>query len=439
MSGAASGTADVERTPHALESEQVLLGAMLLRGEIVAQLRALGLRPGHLWRADHEQILRTAFELDDRQLTPELFLIKDRLGNSLDGGVAYLSRLTDFGIRLPPNNVVEHVKKIHATWAARRQQVVVERYVRDLSDDPTVSLNGGVARLTESLEDIRRSVSDDDLGLLVDDATLLGGRDYEMLIDGRLSADGFAVLVGPPGAGKTFVALDLGLAVATGRRCLGADVRRAGSVVYIAADGANLKQRVHAWKTARGDPDDERLGLFIWPDAVNFLNAQEVDRFARAITSLAPILVIGDTLARCMPGGDENSARDMGLLVAHTDQIRRRVGCAFLWVHHTNRAGSERGSSALRGACDTLLKLSATQVLTCDKQRDAAPFGRLPLRLEPSDGSRIVVVAPESAANPTLTSGAQAKSTWWSSTTCSRTPVCLHGRLPAGSAGTAPM
>ena len=56
------------------------------------------------------------FELDEQHLTPELMLVKGRVGNRLDGGVAYLSRLTDFGIRLPPNNIVEHVRKIHTTW-----------------------------------------------------------------------------------------------------------------------------------------------------------------------------------------------------------------------------------------------------------------------------------------------------------------------------------
>ena len=124
--------------------------------------------------------------------------------------------------------------------------------------------------------------------------------------------------------------------------------------------------------------------------------SQDVDLFIQRIISLSPKLVIGDTLARCMPGGDENSAKDMGLLVEHTDKVRRRVDCTFMWAHHTNRAaGTERGSSALRGACDTLLKLSATQVLTCDKQRDAEPFGRLRLRLEPCEGSCVMAVAPE--------------------------------------------
>ena len=144
------GGDDVNRTPHAVESEQVLLGAILLRGEIVTEVRSLGLQPDHLWRRDHREILMAAFELDEQHLIPELMLVKDRVGNRLDGGVAYLSQLTDFGIRLPRNNIVEHVRKIHATLAARKQQALVARYAQDLARDPAVSSNGGVVRLTES-------------------------------------------------------------------------------------------------------------------------------------------------------------------------------------------------------------------------------------------------------------------------------------------------
>jgi len=90
-------------------------------------------------------------------------------------------------------------------------------------------------------------------------------------------------------------------------------------------------------------------------------------------------LVIIDTLARCMAGGDENSARDMGRLIQSADMIRDLTSAAVLLVHHTNKSGeSERGSTALRGAVDTLLSLKKSEsgiiTLTCEKQKDGAPF-----------------------------------------------------------------
>ena len=183
-------------------------------------------------------------------MTPEALLIKDKLGDHLDGGPACLFSLADYGVRLPANNIREHVGRIHATWAARQQQTALESYSRDLSNDPWAALNGGPVRLAESLDKIRREVvpPSDDLGPLIDDLALLNREDPEALIDGRIPAGGSVVLVGPPGVGKTFVGLDLGLSVATGRRWLGADVGRSGPVVYMAADGASLKPRLRAWK-----------------------------------------------------------------------------------------------------------------------------------------------------------------------------------------------
>src|SRR5438034_1345408 len=68
------------------------------------------------------------------------------------------------------------------------------------------------------------------------------------------------------------------------------------------------------------------------------------------------LLVGVDTLARCFVGGEENSAKDMGLFVAGLDRLRAATGAAVLVVHHTGReSGRERGSTALSGAVDTLM------------------------------------------------------------------------------------
>jgi len=55
---------------------------------------------------------------------------------------------------------------------------------------------------------------------------------------------------------------------------------------------------------------------------------------------------------------------------------RSATGATVLWVHHSNKAGTgERGSSALRGACDLLLSLLPADdvvTLSCEKARDFA-------------------------------------------------------------------
>jgi AAA domain len=87
------------------------------------------------------------------------------------------------------------------------------------------------------------------------------------------------------------------------------------------------------------------------------------------------------------PGADENSQRDMSLVVAARDRIAAETGAIVLLIHHPNKANDvERGSNVLRCAVDTLHRVKRDHgdvVLTCEKQKDAAPFGDLRLRLQP--------------------------------------------------------
>ena len=96
---------------------------------------------------------------------------------------------------------------------------------------------------------------------------------------------------------------------------------------------------------------------------------------------LQPGLVVIDTLARSFVGGDENSATDMGELVDAVQRIQTEVKCAVILVHHTGKKGGpqtqERGSSALRGAMDTMVRVGMSKrvvTISCDKQKDAEPF-----------------------------------------------------------------
>jgi hypothetical protein len=99
-------------------------------------------------------------------------------------------------------------------------------------------------------------------------------------------------------------------------------------------------------------------------------------------------------MARCMPGGDENSAQDVGRVIASADRIRRRNGAAVLLVHHTQKSGElERGSSALRGAADAMFALKNEDgllTLECSKEKDAPEPPDTRLRLTPIGASCIV-------------------------------------------------
>jgi RecA-family ATPase len=158
------------------------------------------------------------------------------------------------------------------------------------------------------------------------------------LLNDLIPAGGTAMLFGPSGCGKSFVALDWALCVATGAPW-GRRVPITGPVVYIVGEGlSGMLPRLEAWE---GEHDVVARNIYFASGAVNFLTGVDVQRTADEIDQLheQPVLIVIDTLARCMVGGDENSAKDTGMFVAGVDRLRTRYGAAVLIVHHTGKTG----------------------------------------------------------------------------------------------------
>lgn len=227
----------------------------------------------------------------------------------------------------------------------------------------------------------------------------------EWLLDRHLPETALGVVYGAPGSGKSFLALAWAVAIATGQPWLGHATRR-GMVLYVSAEGGSgLGQRVQAIRTAHGLGGTVDL-LFV-REAVNLLEARDVtalladldawtDTHGTPATMMPehPALVVFDTMARCMPGGDENSAQDVGRVIAGADVIRQQTSAAVLIVHHTQKSGElERGSSALRGAADAMFALKneeGTLTLECTKQKDATAVDARRLRLVAVEPSCVV-------------------------------------------------
>lgn len=207
------------------------------------------------------------------------------------------------------------------------------------------------------------------------------------LVDNIILDGSASTLFGPSGEGKTFVALDLALSIATGRAWHGHATRQA-PVVYVAGEGVKgLGQRAAAWQQHHGCPGHD---FFVVRTAVQLRANKDVTELFSAINghNLKPGLIVIDTLARSFVGGDENSATDMGELVEAARRIQSEFECAVILVHHTAKKGGaktqERGSSALRGGMDTMVRVGMSKrvvTISCDKQKDAEHFPALFLNL----------------------------------------------------------
>ncbi|WP_312319525.1 AAA family ATPase [Stenotrophomonas sp.] len=201
------------------------------------------------------------------------------------------------------------------------------------------------------------------------------------LVSGLLVEDSVAAIYGAPESGKSFLALDIAMAVAGGVDWHGRRVTD-GGVLYVAAEGASgLGKRVRAWEIDRGID----VGKFpLWLDHGEINLAAERDGGVRAFVSdvveeLGPLrLVVIDTLNQTAAGADENSAKDMGRYIASMKRIRDETGATVVVVHHSGKDPGKgmRGSSSLLGAMDTTVEVERDKdrraiTVTVHKQKDA--------------------------------------------------------------------
>ena len=210
----------------------------------------------------------------------------------------------------------------------------------------------------------------------------------DFVVDGMFTRHGLAVVYGEPGAGKSFIAIDLALCIAYGKPWHGHAVEQ-GSVLYIAGEGVGgLGKRVKAWQAHNKVTSD--APFHVLPTAVKFRETEDVEKLMRTIDGLGGPFkaVFIDTVARALLGGDENSSTDIGLFVDACDAVKRHTGSAVIAVHHSGKDSSKgmRGSSAMLGAVDTSMRVSKVEdaiTMITEKQKDAEPADDLAFKMTP--------------------------------------------------------
>jgi putative DNA primase/helicase len=213
------------------------------------------------------------------------------------------------------------------------------------------------------------------------------GSDYEApdeLVEGLMTIGSSVVVYGDSNSGKTFWALSVATAIATGEDCYGRKTDP-GLVVYLASEApSSIRSRMQAIKKFHGCSLEN---LAMVPVPMNFYagdqDAHDVIELVRAIEVAKgkPVrLIIGDTLARMSAGANENSGEDMGPVMARFDQVATATGAAMMIIHHNGKdaAKGARGWSGIRAHIDTEIEVSekeGTRSVTVTKQRELPSKG----------------------------------------------------------------
>ena len=236
-------------------------------------------------------------------------------------------------------------------------------------------------------------------------------RQITWMVDGLLQDPCTIVIFARWNSYKSFAALDIALAVASGEPAFGHfRVIRSGPVIYMAGEGASgiETQRRPAWRAARGI-EPGRVLPFYTVECVPLVKSEaDIDACKTAIREAIaanvierPALIVIDTLARAMAGLSANDEGDAGLFLTLAEDLKAEFGCATLTVAHEGKERERgiRGSSALPAGFDILLKMNAdsdalTATIECPKIKDGSPIEKFGLRgreVDLGDGRKSLV------------------------------------------------
>jgi hypothetical protein len=347
--------------PHSFEAERAVIGAAILKSEVV---EAVNLTPGAFYSTANGAIWREILRLNEAGTVPDIVTLQSALsGNRALEEAGGFSYLADFTSGVPDvNHAVYYAREVKKYFDKRRIIVAcqsVEQLAREYDSNPLELINE-LNRLVgfESISSPSKTT-----GFT---AKELSSQDFEppKWAIKNFIPEGLTIIAGPPKIGKSWLALDIAFAVATGGQAGNSFQAEKGDVLCIALEDSPRRLKERLLKIASHGEQPENLYFHTaW---------QRMDR--GGIGSLEnwlsnhPLtrLVIIDTFQKIRPPsksqsniyGEDYSA--MGQLKEIGDKFK----VAIVVIHHLRKMGSsdpfERisGSTGLTGAADTLIALT---------------------------------------------------------------------------------
>lgn len=260
---------------------------------------------------------------------------------------------------LCPDNL-PHVHRIHAKLQAvgvtdAKYSLKIDEQPKSFDEMVAIADQLG-ATLLESISET--SVSTSDVVALT--AAELGTLDLpprDFLLAPIIPERGLVMVHAPRGIGKTRLALECAVAIATGGTVLSYQAPKAKGVLYLDGEmsATEMQKRL---RSIAGETLPETLRI-ITPDlqggAIPDLSTVEGQ------TSIEPhlkgmSLVVIDNLSCLCRSGNENEGGSWGATQSWILDLRRR-GIAVLIVHHSGKSGGQRGTSRREDVLDVVIGL----------------------------------------------------------------------------------
>ncbi|MDR3577229.1 MAG: AAA family ATPase [Anaerolineaceae bacterium] len=182
--------------------------------------------------------------------------------------------------------------------------------------------------------------------------------DLEWIVDKLISARSVNLFYGEPGAKKTFSLLSLAVCVALGKDWLGYGVKQR-KILIVDEESGERRLTLRLRSAIRGELGDENTPIdFVSLAQFKLDNLNDAVILEALIKETGAGMVIIDALADVMDG-DENSKEFMQPVFSALRKIAESTDSAIVIIHHANKNGGYRGSSAIKGSVDSLTQIES--------------------------------------------------------------------------------
>lgn len=278
-------------------------------------------------------------------------------------------------------------RALHYLWVEHCQKAKPKAVTKDAMLAGFDDISGDPELVAAEAEVRAATVQREDRFRLKDTTEFVVRQKASWIVKGLVPNATLGVIYGASGSGKSFFVLDLMAAVA--RAVQWRDRRVTGArVCWVAAEGQeDMRKRVQAYCLHQGlAPSD--LPMEFIDEAPNFLEAADIKAVIKQMRAKGRFdVVVVDTLAQVMAGGNENSGEDMGKVLAYCREITRLTGAMVILIHHSGKDESRgaRGWSGLRAAADfefEIIRADEDRVATVTKMKGGADGMEYGFRLE---------------------------------------------------------
>ncbi len=216
-------------------------------------------------------------------------------------------------------------------------------------------------------------------------------RHQHWLIDTLWGREAVGIIGGEPKCGKSFLALDLAVAVASGVACLRHfPTAHPGPVVLFAAEDAGHIVRTRLEDIARAATTPFRhldIAVIDVP-ALRLDLESDRQRLHDTVERIRPRLLVLDPLVR-LHRVDENAVAEIAPILAFLRELQRRFYTAVVLVHHARKSAATRPGQALRGSSELhawgdsnlYLRRRKGQIVMSVEHRAAASLNDIALEL----------------------------------------------------------